>query len=740
MGEMGLLEKSLEYHTALINDDLQRENLTKYGGISQREILDYNIGWNDCSQMYTIPIGDGNGGLSEIIERHIENINDWVEEMGRTYKKVSFERSISSLYYGKSITFNGIIIGKDLSPYLIPRTVIISCDEVGSKKRCPACRIDQELCRNPLAGKKEFQYTFRCQQDREIILNFMNTTDAHVKGYIRRYFSLPDYNTCRRVTINIIEKQNVEEIMISAELDYNKMDGEYVVQRSYVFSTDIKTNAQYQFFGTTWNDPRTQRSTHIINRTKASLDSISKWELTADIKDQLKIFQPRDSNDVDSITEKINKIHTDLAHNITKIKKRQNVIMALDLVYHSILQFDFLGNRLTKGWMECLIGGDTRTGKTETVRSLVKHYHAGEFLTSGENVSLAGILGGVQQTHGNSRWSLTWGKIPLNDRGALVIDESENLVKAEIMGFLSGVRSSGIAELHKIQSRRTLARTRLVFIANPVQGDVSEYNFGVDIVKELMGQQQDVARLDFAVLISKGEVPIKEINTRDTELVEHVYNNELCHNRVMFAWSRTPDQVVFEKSAEDAILMAANLLGEKFSSDIPLIIGAEMRIKLARMAVAIAAMTYCVNETGEVVIIKKSHVLYAINFIEHQYHSRIMGYYDYSQQRKMAKSLRHVDVLEDMISDPEVINELLVTKHIQIADIEDIFATIDKLQARQELGKLRKAGAVKKVTYYYNKTPPFITWLKNRRHEITNPHTDPENFDIEDPFGDEEEG
>jgi len=730
-----LVKKSLEYHGVLLEDDTARETLVEYGGISQKDIIDNNIGWNKEQQKYTIPISDGNGGLVEIIERDIDSIDDWIEELGKAYNKIPFEKSISSDHYGKAITFNGIIIGKDLSPYLIPRLVKIKCGEAGAQmKRCANCRIYQEYDCNPLSRERGFEYNFRCHQDRDIILSFINTSDAHVKGYIRRYFAIPDYSKCRKVTVDIATKQNVEEIMVSAELDYSKMDAEYMVQRSFVFSTDIKTNAQYQFYGTTWGDPRTQRSTHIINRTKASLDSVSKWRLTPEVKEKLKVFKPKDPRDVDSITEKIQGIQDDLAHNVTRIKKRNNIIMALDLVYHSVLQFNFLGHRVTKGWMECLIGGDTRTGKTETIRSLVKHYRAGEFLTSGENVSLAGILGGVQQTHGNSRWSLTWGKIPLNDRGALVIDESENLVKAEIMGFLSGVRSSGIAELHKIQSRRTLARTRLVFIANPIHGDVGNYNFGVDIIKEIMGQQQDVARLDFAVLASKEDVPISEINQRDTEEYEHFYTSELCHNRVMFAWSRRPEDIYIEKDAENAILHAATLLGEKFSSDIPLVVGAEMRIKLARMAISVAAMVYSTDDEGEKVIVNKAHVLFAINFLESQYHNRRMGYYDYSQQRLTARTLRGEEQLDEMIYEPEVINELLVTRRIQLTDIEDIFATDDRGRARQTLAKLRKCGALKKISYYYHKTPPFITWLKNRRHALTNLHAEPNSFNFENPF------
>ena len=96
-----------------------------------------------------------------------------------------------------------------------------------------------------------------------------------------------------------------------------------------------------------------------------------------------------------------------------------------------------------KGWLECAIVGDTRTGKTETFKNINAHYRTGDFITSGENTTRAGILGGAQQING--RWILTWGKIPRNDGGLVGIDEADEL--RETIAKLSGVRSSGYAEI-----------------------------------------------------------------------------------------------------------------------------------------------------------------------------------------------------------------------------------------------------------------------------------------------------
>ena len=102
----------------------------------------------------------------------------------------------------------------------------------------------------------------------------------------------------------------------------------------------------------------------------------------------------------------------------------------------------------------------------------------------------------------------------------------------------------------------------------------------------------------------------------------------------------------------------------------------------------------------------------------------------------MAKKLRHTVALEGLITDADTVNMLLNCKNFQLGDIEDIFAR-DRSEARTLLSTLRKCGAIKKLTHYYKKTPPFTNWLKDKRHEFTSEHTAPANFDFEEtPFGD----
>ncbi len=204
---------------------------------------------------------------------------------------------------------------------------------------------------------------------------------------------------------------------------------------------------------------------------------------------------------VNQVRSKFDDIHQDLAVHVTKIYDRPELMISIDLVFHSVLSFNFLGNVVRKGWLECLILGDTGCGKTATVGALIKHYKAGDICT-GEGATFAGIVGGAQQFAGN--WSITWGQAPLMDRRLLAIDEVSGLT-TEMISNMSGMRSDGIAALTKIHQEKTFARTRLIWISNPRGRNkgLRAYNTGIEAVQELIGRPEDVRRFDFAVTVAK---------------------------------------------------------------------------------------------------------------------------------------------------------------------------------------------------------------------------------------------
>jgi hypothetical protein len=71
---------------------------------------------------------------------------------------------------------------------------------------------------------------------------------------------------------------------------------------------------------------------------------------------------------------------------------------------------------------------------------------------------------------------------------------------------MSNIRSSGVAEMTKIQSERAMARTRLLWLANPRDARMDDFTFGVQALKPLIGNNEDIARVDMAMGAFSSEV------------------------------------------------------------------------------------------------------------------------------------------------------------------------------------------------------------------------------------------
>lgn len=416
------------------------------------------------------------------------------------------------------------------------------------------------------------------------------------------------------------------------------------------------------------------------------------------------------------VAAKFNEIHADLEANVTKIYRRRDILVAFDLVAHSVLNFYFQGELVRKGWVEALIVGDTRCGKTESVARMINHYHVGELVT-GENATFAGLVGGMQQTQ--KTWSITWGKFPINDGRLLVVDELSGL-KHEDIARMSGVRSSGVAEIIKIQTERTLARVRTLWLTNPrAKRPLAGFNSGVEAIQDVIGQPEDIARFDFAVTVATGEVPLNVINSENHDKVEHVHNTVACNAAVMWAWSRRPDQVRWAPGAERAVLEAATAMSRRYVA--PLVEAAEQRIKLARLAVACAARVYSTDETGEMVVVRREHVQFVVDYLDAVYSKPSMAFDIYSKVKIADREMTDVQEIQDKFDmlNADLRSLLADTSFFGVGDIQD-FSGLPREQAAELLSFLVRKRAIRKGKFGYYKLPAFIQFLRHfqpgRRH------------------------
>lgn len=612
-------------------------------------------------------------------------------------KEVDLSKAGEAGLIGKLVKMRVTAAGKDLAPYACPKDIEFTC-QMGLR----ICK----LCSIGAAGGR-LEHTIHPLSME--VLKLINCSEEQQRGFIRKSAGI--YPGCPRFDMKPKSFHTVEDVRLIPEVNFSsESTGEYVVRPAFTVGHPIRPNSSYEVEGMVIPNPKNQYVTYILDRITQVKDNVEGFVATPEIKEALKVFQGQD------VAAKMNEIASDLSRHVTHIYQRENLVQAVDLVYHSVLQFYFQGRIVKKGWTELLVMGDTRCGKTETVVQMINHYRAGEF-AAGENCSYAGLIGGMQQL--GNRWSITWGKLPLNDRRLLVIDEVSGM-PVEDVGRMSGVRSSGIAEITKVQSEKTFSRTRMIWIGNPRSPrPLGSYDAGILAIKELIGRPEDVARFDLAIAVASGEVPVEIINqnVRDTKTEAQVYSGDLCHDLVMWAWSRRPEQVMFTKEAEETVLKLAADMSARYSSAVPLVEPAEQRIKLARLSVACAARLFSTDD-GDTVIVKPAHVEYVHRFLESLYTSPAMGYLAYSKLKNMELTLKQEPEVRNIVSTHGVsfVEGLLERQYLRLTDIEDLLG-MEKKDAKILISQLVQQRALKHYNTAYVKNPAFIQLLRKMQSE-----------------------
>lgn len=610
---------------------------------------------------------------------------------------VTLHDASKSDYYYEKIRFRCLVAGKGISPYLPPKEVrVTTVDEAGAPQ--------------------SIVHTFDCWSS--AILSLIQCSAKMQKAFVCLLLNVP---TKYASDLKVLSTFNIEELfVIPAVQDSSKHEiGPYTMRHCYYVGHGIQTNQVYECEGYTVPDPRTQAATHILTKAVPAQTNVDTFVLAKPQSKELKrTFQTK------NVRSKFADIHKQLAEHVTHIYKRPDLHTAVDLAFHSVTSFEFDNVKVKRGWSDVLILGDTRVGKGQVTEGLCTHYQAGE-IVSGENVTCAGLIGGLQRL--GERWTLIWGKIPLADRRLIVLDEAGNLSKTDI-SKMSRIRSEGIAEVTKIISEQTTSRTRLIWLANPRTPhdqkirQMAYYNYGVDAVPELIGAAEDIARFDFALVLVQNEVDSREINKIHKPSGPLKYTSALCHDLLMWAWSRTADQVVINKEVVSFIMKASQALSKNFTSKIPLIQGEDVRFKLARLACAVAARMFSTTD-GVRLIVKITHAKFAYNFLRQIYSKQSCGYYQLSEIEKGRNTLHNPAGVKETLEStgeflPDLVDGLLEHQQLGPRDLCD-YAGIDIYQARSLISQLVRYRALIKEYGYYTKKPAFKVFLRKLKASYT---------------------
>jgi len=391
--------------------------------------------------------------------------------------------------------------------------------------------------------------------------------------------------------------------------------------------------------------------------------------------------------------------------------------VALDLVWHSAISFYFNGAFVRRGWAEAMILGDSGQGKTEMALSLLGHYRLGERV-QGEQASSAGLIGGLEKM--NETWILGWGRIPLNDKRLLIVDETQGLQSGQIES-MSDVRATGVAEITKIRTERTNARCRIIWLANPSTGrPLGQYNQGVLAIRDVFRKPEDIRRLDLVLAVATGDVALSEINAAHGAPTDPRYPSILCRSLILWAWSRRADQVEFTPAATTAVLAAATAMGQKYHASVPIVEPADQRLKLARLSVAVAARVFSADPSFERIVVRPEHVRFVADYLDRIYSQPSMAYDEYSAQMRAGEQLTDADrasIMASMLDWPsanDAVEFLRQVKLFRKTELEEVVGW-DSQTAKDVIKSLTGKRLIRSTRDGYVKTPAFIGLLRDTR-------------------------
>lgn len=559
------------------------------------------------------------------------------------------------------------VVGVEPRIYSLPQKLRCICRNAKCGKACPLAL----SATNP-------DYAQEVEVDPRQFLRFMDSADTAQDSYLKALYG------CKSVQAEPTDFINCQKIIFQESasfidgLDEASFENRYGV---YVY-TDYRLSAtlKYNFEACRVTNPKTQQNFYIIR--DAECVSVARPDVS---EEMLQYFRDA-SADVETSRALIQKHYEEWLPELA-IEGRPDLFGAILLTYCSVTEIPWQGG-IIKGWLDTMCIGDTRTGKSQMAQKFVKSVGLGGYI-NGENARRTGVIGGVQR-FGDS-WVVTWGAIPMNDRGLLMIDEASGLEVDDIKD-LSSTRSSGAVTLNKIVKGEARARTRLLWFSNPRSGrNLSDFYWrGFGAFQEFIPVMEDQARFDLVLSAAREDIDI--LNGIDDE--SHV---KLSYWQALFslAWSITSEEIRISKAVKATVRDTAKALNESLGGG-PLVVGVAVHEKLLRLSCAFAILCGAYDLKTGVLELEERHVRFAREFLEWTLNKPSMGYGDYIREFKRAQAKRadNMQFVRTLIAVHPAIKALLTATSFKGYQFQEILG-IEKTESSKIMSDLITRGLLR---------------------------------------------
>lgn len=539
----------------------------------------------------------------------------FIEQKNKEYELVELWNVKQGKYSDKYISSRVMQMGHFELPLVdVPSVMEWECKGATGAAICEVC---------PMRNKSG---TWTLESDNlGDILHLVEVNEANKEKAMKKLCGLP--LKCPNSRISVIAKKHVDKVIFSPDVETESELSGYKQAHLHAYVLDGNTDDgnRYRIFFKRYPHPKDQSIILVVDRVEESDNAINSFRVTESFLDSLKKWQ---GNPFDIMEKR----YKELGQRIVGKYLPKSIFFASEIVYHGILDFKFMKEKI-KGHPEGLIIGASRTGKSAVGKKMSRFYGLGNVVEC-KNASVAGLIGGVDGS-GKGGYRIVWGEIPRNHKGMLFLDEVSGL-PIDVYKHLTGVRSERIAEISKIQKGKAPAKTRLLWVGNPRTDErgrsrsLSDYPTGVEVCLDLFPADEDISRFDFIVLVPE---PKEYISPLDDEDEPSDQLPEELRQLIRWVWSRNEEQVIFDTHVENYIEYVAAELNKDFGSSIK-IIGIEGVKKIARIAASVAACCFSCSDDGESVVVKKEHVDWTKQFLIDCYDNEVFRLRQYVEQER----------------------------------------------------------------------------------------------------------
>jgi hypothetical protein len=574
-------------------------------------------------------------------------------ELDSEPQEVTFRDLQSSDLYGKPIRFLAHAMGKShgLASYQVPTEVLIDCPR-NQGKLCAKC----ELYRMDPAEKP---WSIPISYRNEKSLQMFRVSDIQQNHAIRTVFGIN--HKCDVVQISSTKRQHIQHLLLSPAVELAQMREDYNgLATAYYHGEPITDNRDYWFTGYLQADPKSQQAVLNLHSSEPARNAIENFVVNEEVYEAIEWFQPRNG---ETIEEHFKMLHGIIEED-TGIWAQWGIQQAALECIYSVLDFRCGNHHIENGWIEILIIGDTGVAKTTCSKRIMEMINIGE-LISGETVSAAGLIGGIEFV---DRIPITkWGALPRNHCGFVVLDEIDAMQTKhkDIISQLTALRSSGMAEITKIHNAKTPTKVRLLWLTNPQEGRaIASYNGACRAIDGVINSRQDIARFTKVYAVASDSVNVQTI-TQLRERNERPGVRRHFNNLAILTWSLTAQQVEFTEDAQVLLRKQAQALTQKYHESIPLLEKGRAFDKLAKLSVPIAVLSgsFRTNSEKVILIVDTPHVAYAIQHLESVYDSKAMGYSIYSTSEYARETITDIHAVETAITQVVTVSRLALLQY-----------------------------------------------------------------------------